>query len=93
MARRNRRIPDPQRPLSTGSTRRRERQADGEWVVATWVGRELEQSYICPVCGNRLAATTPHLVVWPEAGTVDDRRHVHTGCWRRRAAQRDPKRW
>lgn len=39
------------------------------------------KDYVCPECGNRVAAGQGHVVAWPEAAT-DLRRHWHTACWR-----------
>ncbi len=93
MGRRNRRADGSGRPLSTGSVRCREEHADGGWLVATRPARHDGTHYTCPICGNRLAGSQAHLVVWPEDGSVADRRHVHRTCWQRRATQRDPVRW
>jgi len=93
MARRNKPPRPNSAPLSSGSVRGREEQADGTWLVSTRPGGQGDRDYICPICSGRVAPQTAHLVVWPESGTVADRRHVHTACWRRRAGQRDPVRW
>lgn len=39
------------------------------------------KAYLCPDCGNDIAARQGHVVVWPD-DHVDDRRHWHHHCWR-----------
>lgn len=39
------------------------------------------KDYICPECGNAVAAGSSHVVVWP-VGDADLRRHWHRHCWR-----------
>jgi hypothetical protein len=58
-----------------------------------WKVRSLSdgvKAYRCPGCQQLIGPGTAHLVTWPadhlfgdEAG-LDDRRHWHTSCWRRR---------
>jgi hypothetical protein len=63
--------------------------ADGRaWKVRAVAGGD--RSYRCPGCQQVIAPGTPHLVAWQadhlfgdDAG-LDDRRHWHTPCWRRR---------
>jgi hypothetical protein len=81
------------RPVDvTGLTRGWERGETGidgrEWRVRTVAGGD--RSYRCPGCQQAIGPGTPHVVAWPadhlfgnEAG-LDDRRHWHTACWRRR---------
>jgi hypothetical protein len=59
-----------------------------EWKVRTVSGGD--KPYRCPGCQQLIDPGAGHLVVWPadhlfgdEAG-LDDRRHWHTSCWRRR---------
>jgi hypothetical protein len=93
VARRNRpERPEP-KPLSAGTVRQTQEQADGQWVVSTWTARPGGRMYVCPICDGGLAAATAHLVVWPADRGSDERRHVHTACWRRRGTQRHPGRW
>jgi hypothetical protein len=57
-----------------------ELQLDGyevKWVDA-W---RAEKDYVCPGCGNAVAAGEGHVVVWPEDES-DLRRHWHGHCWR-----------
>lgn len=58
-----------------------------------WHVRDLRGStkeYRCPGCHRTVAAGTAHLLVWPvekallSAEAIDERRHWHTACWRRR---------
>lgn len=39
--------------------------------------------YRCPWCEQVILPGTPHIVVWPQ-GRLEQRRHWHTPCWRRR---------
>lgn len=56
-----------------------QRLEDG-YVVRSLSGSAAGRSYRCPGCDQELAASVPHVVVWPE-GREDDRRHWHTTCW------------
>jgi len=75
------------RPLSStvAATERR----DGRWLVRSVPGAAALKTYRCPGCQQPIAPGTPHLVVWPAerglagTGTVEERRHWHTGCWHR----------
>ena len=40
--------------------------------------------YRCPYCEGWVEAGSHHIVALP-AGTPDNRRHFHTGCWSRHA--------
>ena len=51
-----------------------------EWVVRQ-VGGSAAKSYRCPGCDQEIRQGVPHVVAWAGAGTVDDRRHWHKGCW------------
>jgi hypothetical protein len=53
---------------------------DGYEVKRVDPGRA-EKDYVCPECGNTVAAGEAHVVVWPE-GDPDLRRHWHRHCWR-----------
>jgi hypothetical protein len=49
-------------------------------------------SYRCPLCGYRLHAMSPHVLIAPE-GDTSRRRHAHTACAvRARKAGRLPSR-
>ncbi len=39
--------------------------------------------YRCPGCDHEIRPGVGHVVAWPaeDYGTVQDRRHWHTGCW------------
>lgn len=92
MARRPSKHIQPARPLSPGlgaavetSPRTAER-----WVVRSVPGAAASKRYRCPGCAREIAPGVAHLVAWPAepgllGGTVDERRHWHTACWRRRA--------
>lgn len=40
-----------------------------------------DKDYVCPECGNTIAAGESHVVVYPE-DDPDLRRHWHRHCWR-----------
>jgi hypothetical protein len=85
--------PVPDRP-PLGGHQVAETKADGEWLVRSVTGSATAKSYRCPGCQQLVAPATPHLVVWPADPSLlaalsgdealDERRHWHTGCWRRR---------
>ncbi|MCM3555010.1 hypothetical protein M3697_07820 [Janibacter melonis] len=56
------------------------------WLVRPLSGHSSTRTYRCPECHHEIAPGTPHVVVWPDdaLGSVDDRRHWHTVCWRAR---------
>ena len=85
MARRNRRVAgEPPRPLFGGALRYEER-GGLRWAVRTISGSAATKIYRCPGCHQEIRPATPHVVAWPvdDAGGGDERRHWHTGCWRR----------
>jgi len=58
----------------------------GHWRMRHIPGGAATKAYRCPGCDHEIQPGTPHVVVWPEdgaAGEVAERRHWHTGCWRR----------
>ena len=59
---------------------------DGQWLVRTITADGATKTYRCPGCDHEITPGTPHVVAWPadERGSVTDRRHWHTGCWRAR---------
>ncbi|HEY3003539.1 MAG TPA: hypothetical protein VGJ44_14430 [Kribbellaceae bacterium] len=83
----------PDRPLN-GGHQRAETKADGAWLVRRVTGSATAKSYRCPGCDQQIPPVTPHVVAWPEdpsllsalagGAALDERRHWHTGCWRRR---------
>ena len=90
MARINRRR-DDHLPLRSAAAARVEVAADGEWQVRQVSGSAAIRTYRCPGCDQVIETGTPHVVAWP-ADEVEDladdrdnveRRHWHTGCWRR----------
>jgi hypothetical protein len=60
---------------------------DGYTVRA--VSGEKGKPYRCPGCQQLIHPGTPHLVVMPE-GSLQDRRHWHSPCWRRELKLRRP---
>lgn len=79
----------PPRRLSPGFAHAEQR-GDGRWIVRTVPGSTATKTYRCPACQAAIPPGTAHIVAWPDTpalGTVaavDDRRHWHTACWRRR---------
>lgn len=73
----------------TGATVREETYRGSRWAVRTVTGASAERAYLCPGCQQDIAPGVAHVVVWPVDGVggLDDRRHWHTGCWRRRDAR------
>lgn len=65
--------------------------ADGPYLVRTVPGAQAGKAYRCPYCSQQIPAGTAHVVAWPQNligdGLSDtgvaERRHWHTGCWRR----------
>ncbi len=43
---------------------------------------EANKNYICPYCNNNIEIGLGHEVVVP-CDSVEDRRHFHSGCWKR----------
>ena len=91
-ARRGRKRPyaDPHVPLDPdrlGSVPRHETGPGGESYTVRQV-RGGEKAYRCPGCNQLVPPGTPHVVAWPDepllGGGLEDRRHWHTACWRRR---------
>ncbi len=60
---------------------------DGDWMVRHVTGSASTKPYRCPGCDQEIRPVTPHVVAWPE-GSLDDRRHWHTACWRARDRRR-----
>jgi hypothetical protein len=69
---------------------------DGDWQVRHIAGAQATKVYRCPGCDHEILPGVPHVVAWPalDQGSVQDRRHWHTGCWSARG-RRGPtaKRW
>ncbi|HET8604165.1 MAG TPA: hypothetical protein VFM09_09580 [Marmoricola sp.] len=64
-----------------------------EYEVRSVTGSAATKSYRCPGCQQLIRPATPHVVAWPVipslltsfSGTgLDERRHWHTHCWKRR---------
>jgi hypothetical protein len=56
---------------------------DGDFAVRRVSGSTSGKVYRCPGCDQEIAASTSHVVAWPE-DQLDDRRHWHTACWAKR---------
>ena len=85
MSRRNRRAAgETPRPLFGGALSHVEH-AGQRWAVRSVSGSAATKTYRCPGCNQEVRPGTSHVVVWPvdePEGSVE-RRHWHTGCWRR----------
>ncbi|MBA8825218.1 hypothetical protein FHX42_002569 [Saccharopolyspora lacisalsi] len=57
---------------------------DGDWLVRTIPAAQATKLYRCPGCDHEIRPGVSHVVAWPadEHGSVEERRHWHTGCWR-----------
>ena len=89
MARRMSKHRRPTRPLGFGHAATAGKQ-DGVWVVRTVPGAAATKTYRCPGCQQSIRPGVPHVVAWPQdpgllgSAPVEERRHWHTACWRRR---------
>ena len=94
MGRKNRREESPELgEIKLTGMRRHEEQSDGDWVVQTITGANATKVYRCPGCDMEIPIGTPHLVTWPDYlsggdSAIDERRHWHTACWKRRRPSR-----
>lgn len=67
-----------------------EHKADGQWHVRLVTGSATTKTYRCPGCSQTIAPATPHAVAWPvekallSDAAIDERRHWHTPCWKRK---------
>jgi hypothetical protein len=53
-----------------------------DYLVRSLAGTRSGQPYRCPGCDQLVAASAPHVVVWPaDDPDATDRRHWHTTCW------------
>ena len=88
MPRKNRRAPDE----APAPVRRPDAVAP-MWALAP--GFDLrrvagDKPYRCPGCDQLIRPATPHTVAWPVVPSMfsqsglDERRHWHTSCWKRR---------
>lgn len=76
----------------TGPVRPERVEAKGgaDWYVRPLTGAASTKAYRCPGCDHLIPMATPHVVVWPvqksllSASAIDERRHWHVSCWRRK---------
>ncbi|GAA3845439.1 hypothetical protein KACC15558_29270 [Brevibacterium ammoniilyticum] len=81
----------PARDLSESvSGMRRSRDLpDGTWSIQHVAGNSSGKSYVCPGCGQQVAAATAHVVAWRQDAAhgidigLESRRHWHTRCFQR----------
>ncbi|WP_090095974.1 hypothetical protein [Lentzea jiangxiensis] len=97
MPRRNSPKPGNHRPLGGGvGWARAESGPDGDWLVRAISGSQAQKTYRCPGCDHEIRPGVPHVVAWraEDAGSVEERRHWHQGCWDSRG-RRGPtaRRW
>jgi hypothetical protein len=57
-----------------------------DWWAIRGASNRKPATYTCPLCGYRLHAMTPHMLISPE-GDADRRRHAHTECVQAARAQ------
>lgn len=94
VGRRNRREEQPEpSEIRLGGLRRSETFADGDWIVQHITGSATTKTYRCPGCDMEIRPGSPHIVAWPDYlsggdAAVEERRHWHTACWKRRAPSR-----
>ena len=60
-------------------TRRRRTLEPAEWYSIRPVRSMKPATYRCPLCGYRLHAMSPHVLIAPE-GDTSRRRHAHAEC-------------
>ncbi|HEY3732930.1 MAG TPA: ATP/GTP-binding protein [Streptosporangiaceae bacterium] len=78
-----------ERPEFPAGPERTESWPDGEWVVRLVPGGPAGKPYRCPGCDQEIPTGMPHLVAWPALTPgVEERRHWHRVCWRRRLHRR-----
>ena len=62
-----------------------------EYETRSVTGSAATKAYRCPGCDHLIRPATPHVVVWPVVPSMfsqdglEERRHWHTACWRRRS--------
>ena len=89
MGRRNRREPHQEvAELKLGNFGRTETHSDGQWQVVSLTGETSVKVYKCPGCNSEIQPKTPHIVAWLLDMPVEERRHWHTACWKRRTPKR-----
>ncbi|MCW2747984.1 MAG: hypothetical protein JWP10_1126 [Nocardioidaceae bacterium] len=77
-------------PLGVVDNSSIEVKSDGEWHVRLVTGSASTKDYRCPGCEQLIRPATPHMVIWPvqkallSDSALDERRHWHTHCWRRK---------
>lgn len=83
----------PRAPRGGQASMRPERtvaKADGDWYFRPITGTASTKPYRCPGCEQMIPMATPHTVVWPvqksllSESAIDERRHWHSACWRRK---------
>jgi hypothetical protein len=75
----------PSKGPAAPSHERVEEWPDGDWMVRSITGSSSTKNYRCPGCDHEIRPATPHIVAWPvDVGGIEDRRHWHTACWKRR---------
>ncbi|MGP4018066.1 hypothetical protein [Saccharopolyspora sp. 5N708] len=69
--------------------------SDGDWMVRAIPAAQATKIYRCPGCDHEIQTGVAHVVTWPSAehGSVADRRHWHTSCWKARDRRGPTRRW
>lgn len=76
------------RPLNSARHATKRTTAAGTYLVRDVPADRATKAYVCPGCGNTIAAGTAHVVAWPESpglgfdSGLEERRHWHRHCWR-----------
>jgi hypothetical protein len=83
--RRNRHHSSPARPVSLHGAETVRDCTDGVWMFRAVSASAAAKPYRCPGCNQTVPVGVAHIVAWPcdDRGGTADRRHWHSGCWRR----------
>lgn len=78
--------------VPTGGRDEQQHTREGTFAVRHLAGANALKVYRCPGCNHEIRAGVAHVVVWPTAGDVTERRHWHSSCWQRRSTRGGPGR-
>ncbi|WP_205843663.1 hypothetical protein [Nakamurella deserti] len=74
----------------TGGREDHQELREGTFTVRSVTGAAALKTYRCPGCQHEIRSGTAHVVVWPAAADVTERRHWHSSCWQRRSTRGGP---